>query len=225
MLKTPGGSLPPTNQCKKNTLPEGHNTAQLTLALAQNSLTTHNNERNGRKKQHPSKQLSTPLFNMHQHQTCFEFLAEGSFLSSEDQGDFIRSFPALPRNFDLAEPSLVACTRNSIRCENHRRPSLVIKKEFSWLSVFQEFFVSKTVFHFADDERRPEDMTISWSTSDEDSDISTVPGLDEWNQAYDYDFPSEEDIFCVETVLRRTPSRLSPGELEESVLVTFSALE
>lgn len=148
-------------------------------------------------------------------------------MSSGDQGDTIPAFPALPENFPFADASLVTSTKNNMRSEHHRRPSLVKKNNFTWLSVFKELFVSRTVFYFADDDDKlPEDMSISWSSSDEDSDISTVPGLDEWGYTFDHD-PSEEDTFCVETVLRRTPSTDSDssGEEEESVLVTFSTLE
>ncbi len=68
----------------------------------------------------------------------------------------------------------------------------------------------------------PEDMTICWSLSDEDSDVSTVPGFDDdWENLSDND-ESEEDTFCVETILRRVLT--SDDEDEETVLVSFSTI-
>lgn len=155
---------------------------------------------------------------MHDHQQiCFEFSArDRSFLSSEDEGDAFLQFPAILDNSSLVDSDSAGY--------KHGQRSSLVRKEFSWMSIFRELFISRTDFHFTQ-EQRPEDLTVSWWSSDEDSDMSTVPGLeglDEWGQFCDD--PSEEDVFCVETVLQRTPSTDSPGEEEESVLVTFSTL-
>lgn len=155
--------------------------------------------------------------------SCFP-LEHLSFLSYDDQeGDIVPPFPALPANSPFADSSVVACAKSSMQGQHQRR--LSVKKNYSWTSLFKELFVSRTVFHFADDDNLLEDMTISWSTCDEDSDLSTVPGFDDWDDYYYDENVSEEDTFCVETILRRVPTSDSSDEEEESVLVSFSSLE
>lgn len=160
-------------------------------------------------------------------QSCSPFellLSQGSFLTSEDQDEVI-VFPGLPDSsnyYQYVDASLVA--RDNQKRQLYRRPSLVTKTQFSWMSFFKELFVSRTVFDLADDDEMClEDMTISWSASDEDSDISSCPGLEDWGTSFDED-PSEEDTFCIETVLRRSP-RPDLASETESILVTWSALE
>lgn len=88
--------------------------------------------------------------------------------------------------------------------------------------------MSRTVFDSCecDDEIILGDMTIGWSTTDEDSDITASMGFDEWDNDWigEDEEPSEEDTFCVETILRRDPSHDSSDD-ESSVLVTWSTIE
>lgn len=154
-----------------------------------------------------------------------QFVMQRSCLSvhGEDRGDrAIREYPSLPESFPFEEVDMTLVRkRNSItQSESLVKPSV---ESFSWLSVFQELFVSRTMFQFSDQHSAtmPEDMTICWSASDDDSDVSTVLECDdEWSNISDHD-PSEEDTFCVETILRRVPT----SDDEETVLVTFSTIE
>ena len=133
----------------------------------------------------------------------------------------MQDFPALLEAIQFALHHSSFVQKSGVQS---RRPSFEKVKNDSCLSVLKEFFVSRPVIPSVEDNALlPIDTVISWSRSDEDSDISTVPCLDELCDSFDHD-PSEEDTFCVETVLRRTATTDSmTGEEEESVIVTFSA--
>lgn len=150
-------------------------------------------------------------------------MAQGSPLSAEDHDDHIHTFPSLPESFpfEKVHKSLVR-KRNSLTQSNRSlvKPSI---ESPSWLSVLQDLFASRSVFFGGEHSAvMPDNMTISWSPSDEDSDVSTVPGFDDdWDNMSDDD-DSEEDTFCVETILRRVPTL--DDEDEEAVLVSFSTI-
>lgn len=150
-----------------------------------------------------------------------QFVARSSCLSTEDDDDHIHTFLSLPDSFPFEEDnkSLVR-KRNSLTQSKHSlvKPSI---ESFSLLSVLQDLFASRSVFGNGEHSAiMPEDMTISWTRSDEDSDISTVPGVvHDWETLSDHD-ESEEDTFCVETILRRRV----PASDEEAVLVSFSTV-
>lgn len=165
---------------------------------------------------------------MYQHTQYHSF--EGQFVmprSAEDRSErSIREYPSLPDSFPFEEVdmTLVRKRHSMTKSEALVNPAI---ESFSWLSVFQELFVSRTIFQFNNQHSAtmPEDMTICWSPSEHDSDVSTVLECDDdWGNLSDHD-PSEEDIFCVETILRKVPTADDEDEYEETVLVTISTSE
>lgn len=157
------------------------------------------------------------------------FLFQGSILASNEPEEIFPAtspFPELPASYPfVVDDETGTATRK-------RRSSLVSKNQYDyqqgWVSFFKELFVSRTVFDSCecDDEIILGDMTIGWSTTDEDSDITASMGFDEWDNDWigEDEEPSEEDTFCVETILRRDPSHDSSDD-ESSVLVTWSTIE
>lgn len=169
------------------------------------------------------------IFTMYEEHRCLSFeqqsIAQGSHSSAKHHDDHLHTFPSLPESFRFINEEIdksLFRKRNSLTQSSQSRLKASIAS-ISWLTVLQDLFASRSVFLDGENSTiMPEDMTICWSLSDEDSDVSTVPGFDDdWENLSDND-ESEEDTFCVETILRRVLT--SDDEDEETVLVSFSTI-